>query len=149
MQLRSHAHIKVVINGHVFVSWSDDDPPYDFESEDAAELKRGQDGGLWGLGMPSFGAVFKFMMQPTSPTAQWAVQQEQIRKNAHKAGDSLRIYTGTITDTSVNISFSMSGGVIMKFPPVVIANKTYEGTIEFEEITSNVDGGVFSPSFAT
>ena len=98
MQILSHAHIQCILNGHRVTGWAEDDPPYAFEFEDAAELVEGQDGGLYGVGMPRLGGTFRFMVQPASPTVQWAMQQEQHRKNAYVTGDALRVYNGTFGD---------------------------------------------------
>ena len=71
MQLLSHSHIECLINGHRFTGWAEDDPPYSWEYEDAVELKKGQDGGLYGNSMPEFGGIYNFMVEPSSPTSQW------------------------------------------------------------------------------
>ena len=145
MNLRSHAHIELILNGHRIVGWADDDPPYEFESEEAAEYKRGQDGGLYGRSMQSFGAKLTIKLDPSSPSTQWCIQQEQMRKNAEKSGDSIRVFAGTISDSAAGISMQLAGGGIVKFPPWSVANQSYEAEIEFEEVTSEVDGGVFHP----
>ena len=115
-QLRSHAHIELMLNGHRFVGWAEDDPPYEFEYEDASELKRGQDGGMYGLSMPSFGGILTIKLQPASPTAQWCIQQEQIRKNLQKSKAQSRIYRGTLSDPAVGITAELAGGSSFNFP---------------------------------
>ena len=134
-----------MLNGHRFVGWAEDDPPYEFEYEDASELKRGQDGGLYGMSMPSFGGILTIKLQPSSPTTQWCIQQEQIRKNLMKSKAQDRIYRGTISDPAVGITAELSGGIIVQLPAWPIGNQTYEGRFDFEEITSQVDGGTFHP----
>lgn len=129
MQVLSHAHVECIINDHRFVGWAEDDPPYEFETEDAAEFRMGQDGGLYGLSRPMFGCIFRFRLTPTSPTTQWAMDQEQIRKNDMKASAALRIYQGSFSDPAQGVSWTLSGGGILNFPPVRIANQTYEGAI--------------------
>ena len=144
-QLLSHAHIECIINGHRFTGWAEDDPPYEWEEEDSAEFKTGQDGGMYGLSKPEFGGMFRFKLQPASPTTQWAMQQEQMRKNSVKSRAAVRIYSGTFNDPVASTSWRMAGGVIQNFPSTRTANLTYEGTIMFEELTSQVDGGKFHP----
>ena len=144
-QLLSQSHIECIINGHRFTNWANEDPPYDFEEEDAIETETGSDGGLYVHGMPKFGAIFVFKMFPSSPTTQWAIQQEQLRKNAYKNRTAVKVYEGTLTNSVQGVSFSMAGGYILNFPATLVPNKTYEGRIQFEEIISNVDGGVFHP----
>ena len=143
--LRSHAHIHIILNGHRFSGWADDDPPYEFETEEAAEFKRGQDGGLYGRSMQSFGATLTFKLDPSSLTTQWCIQQEQLRKNSEKDGGVIRGYEGSISDSSAAISMRLAGGSILKLPPWSVANMSYEGQLIFEEVTSEVDGGRFHP----
>jgi len=142
-QLKSHDHINCVINGHRFVGWSDDDPPYEFEFEDSIEVKRGHDGGLYGSSMPNFGGKFTFKVEPTSPTCKWAMQQEQLRKNAMKNNTAIKIYAGSFADPVQGVSWRLEGGLILNFPAVNIANQSYEGVLELEVITASVDGGKF------
>ena len=138
----SFAHITCIINGHTFSGWAEA-PPYDWEQDESSERTRGADGGLYALGMPIYGGMFTFRMQPNSPTAQWAVQQEQMRSDAHFNGTSLRPYAGTLADTSANINYRLEGGVIVTFPKMIIPGEDYEGSIDFEVAVSNVDGGSF------
>ena len=143
MQLLSHAHIDLRLNGHRFNGWAEDDPPYEWEIEDAVEFKEGQDGGLYGVSMPRLGGVLRLKLAPTSPSTQWCIQQEQLRKNALKQRTRLRTYAGTFADPVQGISYGLSGGAILMFPPTLVAGLTYEPAIRFEEITSEVDGGIF------
>ena len=80
-QFLSHAHIECIINGHQVTGWADEDPPYSFPVESSKEFQVGADGALYGISKPMFGGAFHFMVQPSSPTAQWAMVQEQIRKD--------------------------------------------------------------------
>ena len=139
----SFAHIKVILNGFSFSGWADEDPPYDFDFEESSDRTHGRDGALYVLGIPMYGGVFTFKMMADSPAAQWAVQQEQFRKDAHLMGNPLRGYSGTIVDNATGTNYRLEGGVIVMFPAVIIPGKVYEGSIEFEQIASNVDGGRF------
>ena len=144
-QFLSHAHVELIINGHRFVGWAEDDPPYEWEFEDAAEFKEGQDGGLYGIGNPRLGGVLTFKLQPASPSTQWSMQQEQLRKNAHIEKSALRVYAGSFSDPVQSVSWQLEGGVIQMLPATRVPNQTYEGKIRFEKITANVDGGTFHP----
>ena len=95
--------------------------------------------------MPTYGGTWTFKVFPTAPPAQWAMQNEQMRKDAHKDGSPERIYSGTISNPGTGVSYRVDGGIIVKFPAVAIPGQTYEGMIDFEEITSLVDGGTFNP----
>lgn len=141
----SFASVEIIINGHRFTAWADEDPPFEFEYEESSDRSRGPDGGLYAMGVPNYGGTFTFKMFPTSPTTQWAIQQEQMRKDAHLSGEPQTIYEGTYVDPSKGINFRMEGGIIATFPATLVPGVTYEGMIDFEVITSNVDGGVFYP----
>ena len=145
MQLLHHSHLECIINGHRFVGWASDNPPYEFNFEDAVEVEEGQDGGLYGIGLPRLGGEAVFKLMPTSPTCQWCMQQEQLRKNAHKMGAALRVYAGTFSDPVQNVRWNLAGGLIIMFPAIRVAGQTYEVRLRFEEITASVDGGVFHP----
>ena len=149
MQLLSHSHIECLINGFRFTGWAEDDPPYSWEFEDAAEFKKGQDGGLYGMSMPEFGGIFRFMMNPASPVSQWAMQQEQMRKNSHLNRSRLRVFSGTFSDPVQGVSWRMEGGAILQFPATRVAGVSYEGALQFEQITASVDGGVFYAPLAS
>ena len=115
-QNESIAHISIILNGHRLTGWADEDPPFAFEYEESSERTRGADGGLYAMGMPTYGGTFTFKVFSTSPTAQWAMQNEQMRKNAHTSGDPERTYSGTYSNPVTGISFRMEGGIIATFP---------------------------------
>ena len=144
MQLRSHAHLEVILNGHMVSGWADDDPPYEWEFEEANEFKTGQDGGLYGLSKPEFGGVLTLKLTPNAESTKWSIQQEQNRKNAIKARRRARIFRGTFRDNGANISLDLSGARSLCSPRGRRRNQTYEAKIRFEEVTSNVDGGIFT-----
>ena len=89
-QLESYAHLECIINGFRFSGWADEDPPFEFDFEESSERTRGADGGLYALGMPTYGGTWTFKVFPTAPPAQWAMQNEQMRKDAHKDGSPER-----------------------------------------------------------
>ena len=144
-QLESFAHLECIINGFRFSGWADEDPPFEFDFDDSAEFTEGADGGMYVLGMPAFGGGFTFKMFSTSPVSQWAMQNEQIRKDLIKSGTPARPYSGTLVNPGTGVSYRLDGGFIRKFPAVAIPGQTYEGMLRFEEITSLVDGGTFNP----
>ena len=72
-----------------------------------------------------------------------------MRKDAHLMGNPLRSYEGTLVDPVSNINFRFEGGVIVMMPAVIIPGQTYEGSIDFELATSNVDSGQFRAPLAT
>ena len=127
-QSESFSHIEVIINGFRFTGWADEDPPYELDPESSSDRQRGKDGGLYGMGMPNYGGLWHFKMLPNSPTAQWGMQQEQLRKDAHFMGNPERYYAGTIVDNNKGVSYRVEGGIIDIFPSMSIPGVTYEGS---------------------
>ena len=144
-QMESFAHVEIIVNGHRFSGYADEDPPVEFEYESSSDRVRGADGGLYGKGMPVYGGMFTFKMLSTSPTTQWAIQQEQLRKDSHMDGTPQTLFNGTYVNPSTGVSYRMEGGMIDLFPATQVPGVTYEGSIDFEVITSLVDGGTFNP----
>ena len=149
MQLLSHASVKIILNGHMITGMSSDEPSYEWEFEDAAEIETGTDAGMYGVSKPSVGGIFTIKLAPTSPSAQWCMQQETLRSNAVLQGTTLRVYEGSFSDQATGVSWGMTGGVILMFPKTRVAGVAYEAKLQFEKITSQVDGGVFRPPFTS
>ena len=63
-QSESFAHIELILNGHRFTGWADEDPPFEFDFEESSDRTRGADGGMYALGMPTYGGTFTFKMFP-------------------------------------------------------------------------------------
>ena len=146
-QLLSNAHINLIINGHRFSGFADEDRPVEFPGgEDFFTLSTGPDGALYGMAIPMFGGPITVRLEPSSPSVQWAVQQNNMRKNALKSGDPFTIYDGSYSDPAQGRSARVAGGVFMQCPEMPEANVTFEIQFHFEEIFSNVDGGTFVPS---
>ena len=141
----SFATIEVIIQGHRFMGWSDDDPPLEFSDEDGNEFSVGADGGLYAIGNPQFGTEMTFKVFPNSPTVQWAINQEQMRKDDLAAGNDQVIYAGSYINPATGDSYRLSGGFIMNFPSTRVPGVTYEGTMKFEEIASSVGTARFTP----
>ena len=74
--LQSHRYIEIILNGHRFTTFADDDPPYQIISDDMATFKLGGDGKQFGLTMPTFGGELVIRLTPDSPSTQWAVQRK-------------------------------------------------------------------------
>ena len=87
----------------------------------------------------------RLKLAPTSPSTQWCIEQEQLRKNNIKDRTRLRVYAGSFADPVQGTSYTLAGGAILQFPATWVAGQTYEAAIRFEEITSDVSGGVFHP----
>ena len=146
MQHGSHSHIDFILNGHRFGGWAEDNPPYDFEYESATETQHGQDGGVFVLGIPMFGLIATFKFLASSPSTQWCIQQEQIRKNSHREKTAQRVYAGSFGDPVRNVSLTLSGGFLPdQLPAFPVAGAVYEAKFQFELAESLVDGGVFHP----
>ena len=82
--------------------------------------KLGPDGALYAMGMPAFGGMWTFKMFPTAPTTQWAIQNEQMRKDSHMSGEPFRFYSGVLSQPAIGTSYRLEGGIIKRFPAVAV-----------------------------
>ena len=149
VQTLSHAHIRCILNGHLFVGWAEDDPPYDFEYDDAVEKKKGQDGGLYLMGKPELGGVLTVKLAPNSPSCKKCMEWEEERKVATIQGDKFTTFSGSFRDRSAGVVWRLQGGAIQKLPATRTANQTYEGMFVFERIIADVGGGSFRAPLST
>ena len=145
--LLSHAYRNTVLNGHRFVLLAGEEPPVDFEFEDSAEVERGPDGTLNGLGNARLGGEMTVMVQPGSRSVQWCIQEEVARQNSILDGGFQRTYAGSHEDTAQEISYTLEGGLIINLPPVNIPGEPYEAKWDFERIIPEVDAGKFFEAF--
>ena len=147
MSIPSHAYIEIILNGHRFTTFADDNPPYMIDDEDSATFKLGGDGKQFGLGLPLFGGVFRVRLAPHSPSVQWCIQREAERMQRLRNRVRAQAFNGTLTDTVNNNNWSFKGGAILRLPRMTIADQTYEAAWRFEQIIPNVDGGTFAERF--
>lgn len=149
---RSHAHLEIIIDGHRFVSYADEDQPYEFEWPVLREGTTGADGAHYSRAIADFGCMLTIRLSDISPSLQWAIQQRQLYLNAVREGGVIPIHRGSISDTSFGISGEMAGMVIDDTFPgwPGAASSTNELKFDVELWTPNVDGGQFqAPLTAT
>ena len=143
-QILSHAHVDVVLDGHNFIGWADEDQPVEFDTgEDQVEISIGADGGMYGTSTAMFGSQLTFRMAPTSPTTQWLVARKEEHKQNQINGNAIRIFNGTYSDPVQGRSARMEGGVLMNCPDLPVPGQTFEATFQFERVVGNADGAVF------
>lgn len=143
-QILSHAHVEVIINGHRFTGWADEDRPVEFPNgDDMVDVKMGRDGGLYGSNIPMFGGTMKFKLAPSSPTAQWGILQKEMWKQAQINGTPTKVYEGSYSDPSQGRAASFQGGFLQAAPDMSEPGQTYEIAIQFERITSSVESARF------
>ena len=149
-QILSHSHINVVINGHPFTGWADEERPVEFPSgENMVEVKVGRDGGVYGSNIPMFGGEVKFKLAPTSPTTQWAIIQKEAWKQAQINGTPTTVYEGTYMDASQGRTVRLEGGFLQMVPDISEPGQTFEMTIYFERITASVEASRFVAPLAS
>ena len=147
MSIPSHAYIELILNGHRFTTWADDDPPYMIDDPDSATYKLGQDGKQFGLGLPVFGGTFRIRLAPHSPSVQWCIEREAERMQRLRNRVRAQAFNGTLSDVANNNHWTFKGGSILRFPRMTIANQTYEASWQFEQIIPNVSSGSFAERF--
>ena len=148
--LPSHAHVDLILNGTRIDTWADDDPPYDLETDDSANLTTGKAGRKYGNGEANFGGRLMIRLAPHSPGVKWLIEKEIERKKLlDPRGDGAgrgfaQVFNGTLKDVVAQIDVKLTGGTIIKIPPRTIAGQTFEATFDFEIVESNVDSQVWS-----
>ena len=148
---RSHAQLSIIINGHRFTGFADEDQPYEFEWPDLADVSMGADGGRYGRAIPDFGCGFMLRLADISESLQWAIDQRTLHMNAVRTGAPIPEFQGTITDLAFGTSGSMEGGWLANIPgwPPAAGNMA-ELSFGFELWTPAVQGGAFqSPLVVT
>ncbi|MBF2753947.1 MAG: hypothetical protein ISN29_01625 [Gammaproteobacteria bacterium AqS3] len=144
--LPSHAHVECILNGTRFDTWADDDPPYEFETDDSASLTLGMSGRTYGNGSANFGGRLMLRLAPHSPGVQQLIKWEIERKNrllpSSKGGSPnyAQVFSGTLEDVVTGLGVTLDGGTIIKIPARTIAGQTFEATFQFERCTIKIDG---------
>ena len=149
MQIQSFAHLDLIINGHRFVGWADEDPPIDWEFEDMNEVAHGADGGAYILSKPDLGGMMTVKLFATSPSTQWLIQQRAMRDNALVDKSAITIYSGSFGDAVQGATWELSGGWLDNVPLVAMPNVTFEARLGFERIVPNVDGATYQPPLSS
>ena len=142
---RSHAHLSIIIGGHRFVSFADEDQPYEFEWPSLRDGMVGADGAHYSRAIADFGCMLTIRLSDISPSLQWAIAQRTMHLNAVRDGATIPILAGSISDLSFGISGTMGGMVIEDTFPgwPGAAGSTNELKFDVELWTPSVDGGAF------
>ena len=133
----------VTLNGHVVQGWSEDADALSMPDEfEFATTRRGADGMLAAFGTGARGGEVAIKLLPTSPSAQFFMQQQ----TAILGGDRV-VWDASIVNDETGASFTLTRGVLIKGPlgqnmgAGDFANQTF--TLDFEEIVPNYDGASF------
>ena len=149
-QILSNAHIECIINGHRMVGLADEDRPFEFPSgEDMVDVSTGPDGGVYGTNTAMFGGPFTVRVQPSSPTAQWFMQEKESWRQDLINGTATRVYSGSYSDPVQGRSARFEGGFLQNVPDMSEPGVTYESVVYFERIITNVDGASFLPPLSS
>ena len=144
-QFLSHAHIEFEVGGHTFVGYADEDRPIEFDGgADRISTSVGKDGGLYGVDEAMLGGDITVRLSPTSPSAQWCIMENQMRKDGLAEGGATPIYDGSYNDSAQGRSAELLGGVLVTCPDMVEPGVTFEVMFRFEQIISSVDGATFT-----
>lgn len=155
MQPTSHAHIDCIIEGFRVDGWAAEDPPYEFpDNDDLFEIIRGAAGDENPDARPMYGGGLILKVLPTSPAAQWGIQQRNYFDDANRNGFPHRVYgrdgsPAMFADPTRSIALAMIGGVFNGCPKFPTGGQTFEIKFHFEQMIPDVDGGIFTPSLAT
>ena len=141
MQIQSNANKVVMLNGHTFTSIADEDRPYEFGSgDDLYNINMGSDGGLYVTANPMLGGEFTIRLGPHSPSAKWAILENEYRKQAIINKTKHRLYTGTYSDPAYGGNVTLRGGVLFRCPDFIEPGQTFEVTFFFQRIIGLPEG---------
>ena len=137
----STRHCKLIINGHQFNGYSNDDPPVEFPDIDFLDYEFGKDGGLYGNDNGMQGGELLVKLAPGSESAKWCIRQLARRNRGERV-----LYSGSYGDVNLNYVTNMLGGRFKMCPPAVTPGKTFEATFVFKQYQPLYDGALFTPS---
>jgi len=137
----SYKHVELIINGHRFESWSDDDTPVEFPEITFVETTIGRDGTMSVVDTGALGGELVVNLLSTSRSAQRIIQWIQERNRGARS-----FFEGTFSDTELGYSVQLKGGVLKMAKPTVTPGETYTATFEFEEMVPDFDGANFAGS---
>ena len=144
------AHIDIILNGHQIQGPADEDKPYDLVDDgDLIDTKDGPDGAFYGTSRPRLGGDLTLMLQPTSPSTRWLINQRIARDTAIENGSPLTEINGTYEDAAQGRSFVLTGGQLVTCPKGVHPGVTYQATIRFQRIVANFDAASMTGSAQT
>jgi len=135
----SYRHLELIINGHRFESWSDDDTPVEFPEITFADTVIGRDGTMSVTDTGNLGGELVVNLLPTSKSAQRIIQWIQERNRGER-----QFFDGTFSDTETGFSVQLKGGILKMAKPTVTPGETYTATFEFEQLVPDYDGATFA-----
>lgn len=137
----SHRHIELVINGHRFDGYADDDSPVEFPDMELVDTQRGKDGTLYGTDTAMIGGEVTVKLLPVSQSAIRVLRWfDEIQRGARLE------FEGNYGDAELNYSAQMRGGFLKRCPAMIDPGKTFEVVFEFEQIIPDMDGARFAPA---
>ena len=137
----STRHCELVINGHKFTAYADEDSPVEFPDIEHLEHSFGKDGTLYLSDTGMQGGEVTVKLAPSSPSA-----KRVLRWHAEMIRGMRLSFEGTYGDPGLSYDVTLRGGVLMKSPPSVVPNKTFECVFLFEQIIPNYDSAAFDPA---
>ena len=140
MNVLSHLHSILTINGEQVQQLADDDVPVEMPDMDLYETTRGKDGAMYAFGTGVRGGEVTVKLLPTSVTA-----KSWLRKVALIQRGASIVWEGVWEDSTLGYSTLLRGGVLKKAPPAVHPGKNVEFMFDFEECVPQYDSANFDP----
>ena len=135
----SSRHINLILNGHRFTGYAEDDPPVEFPDMDLVETVTGRDGAMYANDTAMLGGDVTVKLLPTSESSKqvlrWLAQRQR--------GERLE-FEGEYGDTALGYDVVLRGGVMKTCAPATVPGKTFEVVFAFEELIPNYDGARFA-----
>lgn len=137
----SWRQIQLLLNGHRFTGFADEDPAVEFDSVDLAEITTGRDGTLHADDTGVLGGPVTIKLLPGSESV-----KQCLRWKAERDRGEHTEFEGTFADPTLGFSAALRGGIFMSCPTMTVPGQTFEVVFHFEEIVPDADGANFSPS---
>ena len=98
-QILSHLHTNVILLNTRITGFAEEEQPVEFPAEELLSLKRGADGGVYGVDNAMFGGLVIFRLAPTGPGAKAFIQWRAMNDQATRNGTPKMIFEGSYSDT--------------------------------------------------
>lgn len=137
----SWRHIELILNGHRFQGWSDDDPPVEFPDIDLVNVVTGKDGAAYYSDTGMLGGEVTIKLLPTSESAKRCLRWLEERDSGARLE-----FEGTYGDSEIGFSAALRGGALRTCRPATVPDQNFEVVFHFEEIIPDYDAAQFSPA---
>lgn len=140
----SQTHQILLISGHRFEGFADEEPAVDFDPVELFRERRSKDGGLHGTATNLKGGPMTIKLEPSSASVKWCL----ARHAEIQRGERLE-FEGSYGDPGLDYNTTLRGGKMVSCPYGITPDKTFEVMFTWERATPEFDAADFDPTPAT